>query len=89
LRSMDWRLENVKGFEGLRFKRKAYSRWSDSWDHDHCIGCWARFAEIDGPNILREGYATCEDWKHGADYDWICPTCFADLRDVMGWIEAP
>jgi hypothetical protein len=83
----DWRLQNVKGFEGLRWRRKRYRPWSDTWDHDHCIGCWAKFAELDAPDALHEGYATCEDWKHGADYDWVCPSCFADLREAMGWIE--
>jgi hypothetical protein len=28
------------------------------------------------------------DYEHGADYDWICPTCFADLNDTMRWSEA-
>jgi hypothetical protein len=88
----DWRLDNVRrlgGVEGLRFRRKRYTRWSDTWTHDHCIGCWARFAEFDGPGIPREGYATGEDWKHSADYDWVCLSCFADLREAMGWIEVP
>jgi hypothetical protein len=83
----DWRLENAKGFEGVRFRRKQYKRWSETWTHDHCIGCWAEFAEEDGPEIQHEGYATCEDWKHGADYDWVCLSCFAALCDAMEWTE--
>jgi hypothetical protein len=84
----DWRLDNVRGLESLRFRRKQYRRWSESWDHDHCAACSAKFAEFDAPHILHEGYATCEDYKHGADYDWLCVTCFNELRDVMNWSEA-
>jgi hypothetical protein len=51
----DWRLENVKRFKGARFWRKPYTMPSPSWDHDHCIGCWAKFAEFDGPDIQHEG----------------------------------
>jgi hypothetical protein len=83
----DWRLDNVSGMEGVRFRRKHYTRWSETWDHDHCVACWAKFAEFDGPDILHEGYATCEDYKYGADYDWICPSCFADLRVGMSWLD--
>jgi hypothetical protein len=73
--------------QGVLFRRKRYTRFSESWDHDHCAACWATFAEVDGLDIQHEGYATCEDYKHGADYDWVCLSCFADLRDAMGWIE--
>jgi hypothetical protein len=83
----DWRVENAKGFEGARFKRKRYTRWSEDWDHDHCIACWATFAEFDGPDIQHEGYASCADGKHRADYDWVCLACFADLREAFGWVE--
>jgi hypothetical protein len=61
----------------LRFKK--YTRYSETWDHDHCEGCWKKFMESGGPDALTEGYAT-ED-----EYRWICPHCFADLNAVMGW----
>jgi hypothetical protein len=33
--------------------------WSPfAGDDAHCQGCWAKFADYDGPGILREGYAT-------------------------------
>jgi len=83
----DWRLNNVKGLQGLQFQRKRYTKWSDSWDHDHCAACWAKFAEFDGPGIQREGYATCDDYKHGAAYDWVCVSCFAGLQEAMGWVS--
>jgi hypothetical protein len=84
----DWRILNCKGLRGLKLQRKAYRKWSDTWDHDHCAACWAKFAEFDGPDILHEGYATCDDYKHGAEYDWVCVQCFDDLKDEMDWVEA-
>jgi hypothetical protein len=36
-----------------------------------------------GTDVLTEGYAT-ED-----NYRWICPSCFRDLKDEMGWTLAP
>ena len=85
----DWRAENAKGLRGLTLRRKKYRKRSERWDHDHCAACWAKFAEFDGPDIQHEGYATCEDYKFGADYDWVCIQCFSDLKHEMGWTEVP
>jgi transposase-like protein len=35
-----------------------------------------------GPDFLTEGYAT------EGNYRWICPKCFRDLKDEMGWTLA-
>jgi hypothetical protein len=83
----DWRIHNCRLLRGLTLRRKPYRKWSERWDHDHCAACWARFAEVDGPEIQHEGYATCEDYKLGADYDWVCVGCFSELRDERGWVE--
>jgi hypothetical protein len=83
----DWRSDNCKRLRGLTFRRKNYGKWSERWDHDHCAACFAKFAEFKGSEIQHEGYATCDDYKHGADYDWICVSCFSDLKDEMGWKE--
>ncbi len=66
-----WRRENARHLKdvGLRFQR--YSRRSESWDHDHCAACGVKFAEIDGPDVQHEGYATCEDYPKGAHYEWV------------------
>jgi hypothetical protein len=49
------------------------------WDHDHCEFCFAKFASIDGPDILHEGWTTVDEYR------WICDTCFQDFRDRFGW----
>jgi hypothetical protein len=83
-----WRLGNARHLSGLVLRFRRYTRWSESWDHDHCAACWAKFAEDDGLDQLHEGYATGPDYPKGAGYDWVCPTCFADLADVLGWRSA-
>jgi hypothetical protein len=82
---LQWRLDFAKRLEGVALQYQKYRRRSASSDHDHCAACWAKFAEFDGPDIQHEGYATCEDYKHGARYDWVCRDCFEDLKEFMGW----
>jgi hypothetical protein len=82
---LQWRLDFAKRLEGITLQYQKYKRWSSSWDHDHCAACWVTFAESDGPDIQHEGYATCEDYRHGARYEWVCRDCFADLTPYMGW----
>ncbi len=77
----DWRIDNAKHTKGATLCFKKYVRWSDTWDHDHCVACWAKFMES-GADVLTEGYAT-ED-----SYHWICSDCLRDLKDEMGWTLA-
>src|ERR1700678_2397070 len=83
-----WRIDNARHLAGLTLRLRRYSRWSESWDHDHCAACWAKFAEFDAPGILHEGYATGVDYPKGAGYEWVCPTCFTDLAKALGWNAA-
>jgi hypothetical protein len=80
-----WRIDNAKRLKGLKLQFLPYTKRSESWDHDHCAACWGKFAEFEGPDILHEGYATCDDYPKGARYEWICQTCFDDLKDDMQW----
>lgn len=83
-----WRIDNARHLKGLRLQRRFYVRWSESWDHDHCAACWVKFSEIEGPESEREGYATREDYPKGVGYEWVCPTCFEDLKGDMLWSAA-
>ena len=80
-----WRIDNANNLRGLRLQFRRYTRWSETWDHDHCEACGVKFAEFDGEDIQHEGYASCDDYKHGACYAWVCSDCFNDLKDDMGW----
>lgn len=81
-----WRIDLAHHLKGARLQFRRYTRWSDSWDHDHCEACSIKFAEFEGAQIEHEGYTTCADYKHGAGYAWVCKTCFEDLKDDMQWI---
>ena len=86
----DWRIFGAKQWEleGCTLHWHRWTRPRPSWDHDHCAGCWAKFMEEDLPDALHEGYTTGEDYPHGADYAWVCSTCFADLKPALGWTVA-
>jgi len=76
----DWRLGGQDRYlKGVTLFRRAYSRYRESWDHDHCAFCWTKFMVEDGPGVLHEGYCT-EDGYH-----WVCGTCFADFRAAFEW----
>jgi hypothetical protein len=77
----DWRLSFLGRYmEGATFFRAAYTQPSKEWDHDHCMGCWAKFAEPGYPEqVLHEGYNTDDGpW-------WLCEACFQDFRERFGW----
>jgi hypothetical protein len=84
-----WRIDNAKHLKGVRLHLRRYARPSESWDHDHCAACWAKFAEFDGHDIQHEGHATGDGYKFGAGYEWVCRECFNDLKDDLGWTNLP
>jgi hypothetical protein len=59
----DWRIDNAEHPRGAVLQFKRYTRYSETWEHDHCEGCWAKFIEISGPDILTEGYATEDNYR--------------------------
>jgi predicted Fe-S protein YdhL (DUF1289 family) len=74
----DWRAENAKRTKGAVLAFKKYVRPRQTWDHDHCTGCWKKFMES-GTGALTEGYMTADG------RDWICTDCFKDLEEAMEW----
>jgi hypothetical protein len=84
-----WRLDSARRLKGARLQFRPYSRWSGSWDHDHCAACWTKFAESDAADVQHEGYATCDDYPLGARYEWVCTTCFDELKEKMQWTSVP
>jgi hypothetical protein len=109
----DWRYENVKHLQGAVFRYAKYKAPTIDWDHDHCNGCWAKFAEFDDTDILHEGYVSAKPYeptpepefitqarqkgKHpisqpvldGFTLQWLCPGCFDDFREVLGFRLEP
>jgi hypothetical protein len=83
-----WRIDSAAHLRGAVLRFRPYRRWSETWDHDHCAACWAKFAENEIPDALHEGFATEATETRGAGYDWVCPTCFAELKTEMQWTAA-
>lgn len=78
----DWRLANGGGYlNDLLLSWKAYTRYGDTWDHDHCELCMCKFVEApknDG-DALTEGYSTPDKYR------WVCKDCFDDFKDLYRW----
>ncbi len=76
----DWRLTNQLSYlKGAALAWRAYSPSSETWEHDHCVFCWIKFMPGNQPGVLREGYATPDQYR------WVCKTCFDDFRDLFEW----
>jgi hypothetical protein len=74
-------------YEGARLLWKAYYRWDDNWDHDHCVFCGATLS-LEEPDVLKAGYAV-QGGSHGDDYHWVCGPCADERREPFGFeIEA-
>jgi hypothetical protein len=82
-----WRIANARHLRGQRLKFQSYTCWSDTWDHDHRAPCGVKLTQSDEPDVQHAGYATCDDYRKGARYDWVCSTCFTDLKDDLQWIS--
>lgn len=82
----DWRIVFVENLRGLTLELQPWVRWSKAWDHDHCSACQAKFSEAAEDGKI--GYATRDDFPKGARYEWVCVTCFNELKDTMGWSAA-
>ena len=96
--SDDWRLNRGQGeyLHGATLVRKPYRVWSETWEHDHCEFCWAKFVDpafseaharlAQDPEVRTEGYAAAGTGPEGQDdYHWICATCFKDFHESFGW----
>jgi hypothetical protein len=93
----DWRLTGQASYlQGAALTWKRYRAWSETWEHDHCAFCWAKFMDPDfseahrrfieeHPEVLTEGYATTAEHEGGADGHWVCRPCFDDFADLFEW----
>lgn len=79
----DWRLSGQEGYlAGAALRWKSWSPRSQEWDHDHCVFCQAKFAQLGVPDELHAGFTTTDD------YHWICETCFGDFKERFQWTLA-
>ena len=78
----DWRLsrDQIKYLKDEKLLNISFEKWSETWDHEHCEFCWAKFSEFDGD--LKKGYCTLDKKK------WICNECFNDFKEMFNWKTA-
>lgn len=79
----DWRVNRQRKYmEGISLQWKPFVPYRG--DSDHCEFCWAKFMNVDTPDVLREGYSTPDN------YYWICKNCYDDFKEMFGWkIKVP
>jgi len=78
----DWRLQGQEDYlQGVELCWAPYKPYSETWEHDHCEFCWAKFSLREGD--LKEGYATPDRYR------WICKACYDDFKDVFAWRVVP
>ena len=78
----DWRLQGQERYlkDALVTYRK-YRPSSESWDHDHCEFCLAKFMEAsDDPDVKTDGYATVDGDR------WICSASLADFMERFTFV---
>jgi len=84
----DWRLTNQLSYmKGATLSWRTWEAPSETWDHDHCQFCGARFSESTAADVERAGYMTADEHER-----WVCKQCFEDFREMFEWrleAEAP
>ncbi|UPK31997.1 hypothetical protein IVB18_27145 [Bradyrhizobium sp. 186] len=80
------KLDYLRSFEGLKWRRSSWMRPPNNprWDHDHRIACWAKLSD-ETPSPLREGYTTEIDHLPGLRNEWVCAECFSRLKEELRW----
>ncbi len=76
---------------GTTLELRPYRAPRPTWDHDHCIFCWAKFMDPEAtgpsrravesdPEILTSGYTSGPDSGR-----WVCPRCFEEFAERFDW----
>lgn len=74
----DWRLTGQDEYmSGVTLVWLPYRQWSETWDHDHCMFCWAKFvpegipsdAEAEHEGYTNEGVPDVADHYCGSARD--------------------
>ncbi len=93
----DWRLTGQERYlRGAALVWKPYHARSETWEHDHCSFCWAKFIDPnfsdtahrfieEHPEVLTKGYTTTAEHEHGADHHWVCKQCYDDFVNLFEW----
>ena len=77
---------DLSSLEGLAVAFRPYRQYTDGWDHDHCESCMAGPNESD-PTDLHEGWTTTSEYDYGAEYLWLCDSCYQRFKHRLGLRE--
>ncbi|HLQ17707.1 MAG TPA: hypothetical protein VK146_01910 [Tabrizicola sp.] len=79
-----WRLENLNDWlkfadtaqaSALQFDRRAWTPPRESWEHEHCEGCWAKFVEHGEGTVRSHGWLRVGSPDVEELDEWICDNC--------------
>ena len=77
----DWRLNGQEEYlYKARLQKKKFESAADSFYHEHCDFCYAKFSNYD--EDLHWGYYFDKGNYH--DF-WICDTCYNDFKVQFEW----
>jgi len=78
----DWRYDNLKHLQGATFRFTTYEASTNDSDHDHCRGCWAKFADFEGPDILHEGYVHAKPFEPRPESEFVTECSARGMRCI-------
>lgn len=82
---------------GAELVWRRYSAPAPDWDHDHCVLCMTKIAEIASEDVLDAAYTddvpTITPSPHidgmqsapVGTRTWVCPTCVSAYQHVFNW----
>ena len=73
----DWRLDRRDLIEGHTLTWERWHAPKPSWDHDHCVPCWAKIADWNDGEVQPEAYV---DEAHS---EWLCAACAGEFREML------
>jgi hypothetical protein len=79
-------LRSLQHYRGFVFRWQQYRQLSSDWNHDHCRGCWARFAEPSdqwADAVHAAGWVTLWPANEGAE-----PAFISDAK-AAGYVCVP
>jgi Pyruvate/2-oxoacid:ferredoxin oxidoreductase delta subunit len=79
----DWRLDRRDLIEGHTLTWERWRAPKPSWDHDHCVLCWAKIADCVDRAAQSEAAAQTEAYVNEDRSEWLCAECAGEFREML------
>jgi hypothetical protein len=79
-------IRKLKPYQGYVFRWQGYNQLAPGWSHDHCNGCWARFAEKPDQwpdTVHTEGWVTLWPVRHNPEEEQELIAKFRSMGQVL------